>query len=584
VAGSALIWRHLLTYIKKTIAQLRGVSRLNSIRSKIIAFSLVATLLPSISMGFLSYRNNLRVLEEKVSKELTSISSQKARELDLWLKERQYELRVFASSYEVAENLDRLSGARPPSSETSFARNRLGDYLKSVGHRFADYDELAVFDRTGAVVATNSQELSDIALPADWQHLVSSEGLVLGEPYWDAKRRARSMVLVGPIRGSREDLLGVIAGRVNLRGIDAILKSQGQEERELLHVITRGGLIVSSFPPPQDGDAPPSLPPAVTKDLFGASGTPTEFVNPDAEEVVGTLAATSRLGWGVVAEKSRGVEYAEVAHIRNFTILLTAAIFAGVGFAAYLLGLSLVRPLERLTKGAGEVATGDLDVDLPVSVGGEVGYLTVVFNRMVARLRKAREEIEATNKALLSKNEELHEISITDGLTGLRNRKHMNETVVSELSRAARHGFPICILMMDIDRFKTFNDTKGHQAGDAVLRGLAEVLRETLRGTDYAARYGGEEFLVLLPHTGLEEALRTAERIRSGVAAGRLGTHADGGAITLSVGVASFPECGSDAEKVIRQADIALYEAKREGRDRVVAARLSTPAVNPAST
>jgi diguanylate cyclase (GGDEF)-like protein len=125
---------------------------------------------------------------------------------------------------------------------------------------------------------------------------------------------------------------------------------------------------------------------------------------------------------------------------------------------------------------------------------------------------------------------------------------------------------------MDIDRFKEFNDARGHQAGDEVLRGVARVLKESVRATDYAARYGGEEFLVLLMYTGPEAAAGMAERIRARIEEAGLGREEGGRAITVSVGVAAFPENGSDAESVIREADVALYRAKEGGRNRVVAA------------
>ncbi|HZE89857.1 MAG TPA: diguanylate cyclase, partial [Verrucomicrobiae bacterium] len=535
--------------------------RLKSIRSQILVFSLFATLLPSISMGWLSYRNNAHVLEEKISKDLTSITSQTSREIDLWLKERQYEIKVFASSYEVAENLAKGSAGVP----------RLGDYLKAVKQRFADYDELAVFDPKGALVAT-TVATTDLALPKGWEESLKATGMATGEPYWNASGHVAAFILAEPVGEARERPAGFLAARVNLRGIDAVLKNQAHSASEQLFVTTRTGMVLSRFPADAGATAPAQIPIIAMRTLFSGQTPPIDMNGLDGQACVGALQTAARLPWGVVAAKSRATEYAEMRKVRNWTIALTAAIVAGVGLAAALLGLILVRPLDRVIKGAGKVAAGDLEVDLPVAVGGEIGYLTVVFNRMVGRLRKAREEIEATNLALVEKNRELHEVSITDGLTGLNNRKHMNETVVSELKRAERHAQPVAILMMDIDKFKTYNDTRGHQGGDELLRRLAKLLKETLRATDYAARYGGEEFLVLLPLTACKDASETAEKIRRRMEESNLGTYGDGSVATISIGVATSPECGFDPEKVIREADMALYRAKRDGRNRVVTA------------
>jgi diguanylate cyclase (GGDEF)-like protein len=209
------------------------------------------------------------------------------------------------------------------------------------------------------------------------------------------------------------------------------------------------------------------------------------------------------------------------------------------------------------------VAAGDLAVDLPVVSGGEVGYLTEVFNNMVARLREGRQELER--------------LSVTDDLTGLYNRRYLMETLAGEVRRARRLEHPFALLMVDIDHFKEYNDAFGHLAGDEMLTRVARVLRESTREVDCAARYGGEEFLVLLPETGVVDAAETAERIRARVAAEALA----GGKITLSIGVAEFPSHGDTPEVMIAAADAALYQAKREGRNRVVRAGRPAKGVRP---
>jgi diguanylate cyclase (GGDEF)-like protein len=546
--------------------------RLNTIRSKIVAFALLATLLPSISMGWLSYRNNLKVLKEKITEELTSVTSSTSRELDLWLKERIYDVKVFASSYEVSENLVRVSGVRGGGAGKSAALGRLKDYLKSVEQRFTDYEELAVLDLGGSVVASSEEDAVAPHLPDDWLQHAEAGNTVVGEAHRHDAGSAAAMVLAEPVRGAQERLLGLLAAKLNFEGVRKILKSQARGGAGQLYVITRSGMILTSFPPLDEGPTAADLTPDPVRDLFSREVLPLEYAGIRGGDVVGALETMRRLDWGVVAEKPKAAEYAEIARLRNVTLLMVAAILLGIALAAYVLGLTFVVPLDRLTRGAAKVAGGSLAVDLPVHSRGEVGYLTVVFNRMVARLRKAREELDATNQALIEKNEELHELSITDGLTGLHNRKHMNETVVSEVSRAARHQHPLSILMIDIDLFKTFNDARGHQAGDEVLRGVSRVLKETIRSTDYAARYGGEEFLVLLPYSASDVAMQTAERIRSQIEEAKLGVNADGRGITVSVGAASFPECGNDSDSVIREADLALYKAKRGGRNRAVQA------------
>jgi len=173
--------------------------------------------------------------------------------------------------------------------------------------------------------------------------------------------------------------------------------------------------------------------------------------------------------------------------------------------------------------------------------------------------------------------ETLRNQAIRDPLTGLFNRRYLEEVLEQEISRAERNNQQIGVIMIDIDHFKRYNDTYGHEAGDAVLSELGRFLERSLRGGDTPCRYGGEEFMVLLPGASLESALLKAERLREEVKQLNV-QHRDRsvGAITLSLGVACYPDQGSTGEGLLRAADQALYQAKVEGRDRVVSAAVSS--------
>jgi len=186
--------------------------------------------------------------------------------------------------------------------------------------------------------------------------------------------------------------------------------------------------------------------------------------------------------------------------------------------------------------------------------------------------------------ANLKLRETLRNQAIRDPLTGLFNRRHMEETLEREILRAARRKTPVGLIMIDIDHFKDFNDSFGHAAGDAVLREVASLLQEQTRGEDLACRYGGEEVTLVLSEASLEDALQRAEQLRQ--EAKHLNVYHGQqalGAITLSLGVAVFPQHGATVEALLRAADGALYRAKAQGRDRVVAAKVVEPAVVPCS-
>ena len=180
--------------------------------------------------------------------------------------------------------------------------------------------------------------------------------------------------------------------------------------------------------------------------------------------------------------------------------------------------------------------------------------------------------------AITREREKLRELaearSVTDALTGLSNRRALDTRLAEEVVRAERIGYPLTVLLADVDNFKTYNDTYGHRVGDEILRVIGRVLQtQGLRqGSDHAYRYGGEEFLVLLPGLGADDALEVAERLREAIRNETTAIRLPRGPVpvTVSVGLAVFPTDGGNAEEVVQRADIALYRAK-EKRDRAVA-------------
>jgi len=165
-----------------------------------------------------------------------------------------------------------------------------------------------------------------------------------------------------------------------------------------------------------------------------------------------------------------------------------------------------------------------------------------------------------------------HEIvfrmAITDGLTNLSNRKQLDNLLTEEIPRAHRHGRDLALLMLDIDHFKTINDTYGHLTGDSVLRGLSSILQKRLRPNDKLGRYGGEEFCAILPETSLQSAVKIAEELRVMVASHSFNAEGKEIRVTVSIGAACLlPDMGM--EHLYKGADEKLYQAKRTGRNKV---------------
>ena len=253
-------------------------------------------------------------------------------------------------------------------------------------------------------------------------------------------------------------------------------------------------------------------------------------------------------------------------------------IFLVAAWMFYMLGV----PLNRITKHIRRITDGDLDIE-NIDVGSrkdELGQLGNAFNsmhdtikRQIKELNAHREileqEVRERTKDLELANKKLELISKTDELTGLPNRREMNETIANEMGRSARTHKPFCFIFIDIDHFKNINDTYGHACGDIILKAVAQTIRGLLRKYDVFARYGGEEFLTLLPETDLAGAEVVAERFRKQIEKMTV-RYADFTIkITITLGVARFDE-RLGADRSIQMADKALYQGKEGGRNRVI--------------
>ncbi len=251
-------------------------------------------------------------------------------------------------------------------------------------------------------------------------------------------------------------------------------------------------------------------------------------------------------------------------------------------FSSYLTPLGISSMMDAAIRRDGSVAgvvclehVGDPRVWTPA----EMEFAGALADQAALALAAAeRHRLEEERARVRSELVRARELALQDELTGLANRRALEQMLVGEVTRSLRHGHPLSILMVDVDHFKVINDTYGHRAGDEVLRELARLLVEKLRSIDQAARYGGEEFFVLMPETPVAEAYRVAERVRCAVEAHTFVVDPEDDEppiplrIAVSLGAAGLPESASTLEGLVEVADRALYDAKRQGRNRVVVA------------
>ncbi|MDP3786214.1 MAG: GGDEF domain-containing protein [Candidatus Omnitrophota bacterium] len=215
---------------------------------------------------------------------------------------------------------------------------------------------------------------------------------------------------------------------------------------------------------------------------------------------------------------------------------------------------------------------GESFVALPLlSEGIPIGIFTIsgLKEEQLENLSILTEQLALEVKKI-NLYEKVQELAITDGLTGIYVRRHFLERLNEEMPRARRHKLELSMLMIDLDHFKQCNDTYGHLVGDIVLRDIAKIMKEHIRQVDLLGRYGGEEFVIALPDTDKNSAASVAGRIRQSVERYKFKAYDETITMTISVGVATYPEDGDDVGALIDRADQALYKAKAEGRNRVI--------------
>lgn len=277
----------------------------------------------------------------------------------------------------------------------------------------------------------------------------------------------------------------------------------------------------------------------------------------------------------VVALYEAGVRSDMVLHIARQILLqsLLPTLLTSLGLAALAAMLQIypvVKLIRHLTTAAHTIASGHFSCRVKTSRWAPYDFrlLAESFNMMAAQLEQYALTQKQQQRELQRRNELLERLSVTDALTQVGNHRAFQEHLHSQISLACRRGLPLCLMLIDVDHFKQYNDTYGHLQGDTVLREVARLITESVRAYDFVARYGGEEFAVILPDTEKETALKVAERIRQVIAQHRFPNRA----VTVSIGVADW-RTGIDPSRLIQEADSALYEAKRLGRNRVCLAQ-----------
>ncbi|MEN4798209.1 MULTISPECIES: diguanylate cyclase [Pantoea] len=417
------------------------------------------------------------------------------------------------------------------------------------------FNTVVVVNRDAVIAATSPESLSLIGVKLHSD--ASRQAIATQKPFISAPFISASgnyvVFLSQPLFTTGGDYLGYIGGTIYLKKqsmLSDILSQHFYARGSTVSIVSNDGLIVFSHEPDLVGTKM-TLGSALVKQLATTdSGRFSTQAN--GQQFLTGYASLHKTDWNIfIAGTAETVRHILVRTAENALWFLLGIIILTAAVVALMAG-RIALPLEKL---ADMVRNEDSDMSL-ASVPAwyyEAGRL--------------KEAVQEYHYAVAGRMAALSDEAMTDPLTGLWNRRGF--TLMADRSG---DGAAQCVIAIDIDHFKKINDCHGHDAGDAVLINLAGLLRQTCRAEDIVSRFGGEEFILLLPQTDVEDAARTAGRIREVVSTA---TFPFAGALTVSAGVASLADCGN-REAMLRRADEALYEAKGAGRNVVVIAGAET--------
>lgn len=552
-----------------------------SLQTKILAVVLISVGIPLLVTGGYLLQRNGEILREKVRDALSNHLFRRSSEIDDWMRQRVNEASRWSASFVVFEGVEAIARR---GAEAAGARRDLKGFLESVLRHYSVYESLFVTDLRGEVLAGSREERLE-----DWSRaLLGKEGsasAALISPLRASEHLGRpTLLVIHAIQGRKDLPVGYFVGRLNIEELKAHLRTPAADPAPVLwllddqgRVLVKAGEIAAA--PGQDAFPAP----------LAAEGGAVEGVWEHALPLMGpTMYGIRRLqgpsGGYLAATVPEPTVYRVLADSRRRLLRIGLPVAAAVFLLSFLLARSLVLPIRLLSEGARRLSAGDLDVSLPVRGADEITDLTRAFNEMAGKIRQghqsleqARDELARANEGLREANRALETLAITDELTGLYNRRHFQDTLDRELRRGKREALPLSLLFLDLDHFKQYNDRWGHPEGDAALRRVADAVVASIRDSDLAFRNGGEELALMLHACGKDRALEVADKVRRAVAASSPRLES-GKRITVSIGVASFPEDGDAPRDLVDHADAALYAAKAQGRDRVIAAGAGAPA------
>lgn len=526
----------------------------------LIWFTLVV-FIPLLSFLFLENYHFSRFFKQMAYENLQTVANKQAYFIDYWFQEKINIVRLIADSSSIkSENLQEMNS-----------------YFINILENYPDYSSVAFVDAKGKLMVDPNNKIGiDVADRPYFQ--AAQQGKEYISDVLISRQSGEPIIIFSVPVFANEKFKGLILGSVYMNKIGEIMHNTEEQHEQDTYLVNKKGYMITESDLTKDSSVlevkVDTL--GVTKALAKQSGI-GEYKDYRGREVLGAYRWLPESQWILLAEIDKRMAFAPIYNYYQLALggFLLLILILFISFKIFLVH-RIANPLRQLTGMAAQVAAGNFTTRIPsFPQKNEIGFLALSFNQMAHFLQKQQETNEKIMQELSEKNKQLKTLAIIDAMTGLYNKGHLLKLLESEFERAIRYSYPLVVIMLDIDYFKKVNDTYGHLTGDKVLQDLARIILKPIRQSDIIARYGGEEFTIIAPHTGLEQGMILAEKVRLFVENYDFKTE-EGMIIpiTISLGVSVFEgdrqdNISSAISGVIEKADKALYQAKSNGRNRV---------------
>ncbi len=547
---------------------IRRIFPLKSIYTKLFILFSIIGVIPLILGSFYAYYSSREALFQAALKEHELEVNSGIRNILILFVESSVNLRLGTQNTAFVRYFEKPH-------ERSIYKEEQENVLLQIGSLFPEViGSVGFIDVNGKVISavSNGKPVSPQNHITVLSHPFFRQALRLqkGEVYYappEFSQASQKWVISGatPVFNREGRLYGVLYVQIYLNSITRLIKNIAHPD-DIVFIVDQGGHLIAhtrrNVAVPQSlafqPNDHPSYQTAIAHMMAGNGGSmrilydggPSYITYRDIPEE-----GDNQNRWGIGVITSEETIYKGVSTRRYLIFILStsAALFAVAG----ILGWRIASPIKELTLTSVAMSKGDIRNRVKIKGEDEIGQLARAFNEMASSIQTSHEE--------------LIRLSTVDGLTGLYNYREFQKRLEEEIRRASRYGHVLSLLMIDIDNFKKFNDTYGHPAGDTVLQSIGASILKEIRISDFAARYGGEEIAIIAPEIDSAEALIFSERFRENIQQLLITVSGDKTVhVTISIGIASFPQDAHDRKRLIDAADQALYFAKDKGRNKTI--------------